>query len=463
MTPYKTYASGKVVGNAPIQMQMQDRAPSPEESQGSVPPPTIPNNVQLDFVMDMTVPQQYIPGPMAGVPSTPQSSRQSPSTTVPVMATTIIQPYAAGVTKPRGRGGKGSSGGKGAGQSTFLPTITPENWRLKRGARQPVKTEITGLGTLGEGSIFRDMSRRVIPATSVGNTTATASAPSFQTTGVTGPANHAGEWTTRNLAISNMAVPTIPTSGIAGRYIHPQLTHSMPTLPPFIKPPVDSPPPPFRGHQLPPIQHLNFVNSNPGEVKPRGTRGKTYKKPTMGFDVWRPTKEDEFRALTVGQMDLGKRKRTTKGSEEGPIEPPMTEGYLTRSIMGGIDRRDVESPKRIRLDPHIHVGVQHQSLYAQDIDMFQTPHPPPQLPLPPPLHPGTSPMQFYGHAPSEDLSTQHPVRNHLPHLSKGHGDGQKKGGTEPSAVMNSSDEQIPGNHNFRVSMWTPPTPGTIGA
>lgn len=443
-------------------MQMQDRAPSPEESRSSVPPPPTPN-LQLDFVMDMTVPQQYIPGPMAVAASTPQPSRQSPSTTMPIMTSTIIQPlYSAGVTKPRGRGGKGSSSGKGGGQSTFLPTITPDNWRLKKGVRQPLKTEITGLNTLREGSVFRDMSRRSIPATSAGNTRITASAPSFQTAELTGSSNHSGDWTTRNLAISNMTMPSIPTSGIVGRYIHPQHTHAIPTLPPFIKPPVDSPPPPYHSHSLPPIQHLNFVAANPGEPKQRGTRGKTYKKPTMGFDVWKPTKEDEFRELTKGQMDLGKRKRRIKGSEEGTIESSVAEGHLTRSMVGGIDRIDVESPKRVRLDPPMHMGVQHQSRYTQDMDMFQTPPPPPQLPLPPPLHGGASPMQFYGRVPSEDLSTQHSVRNHLPHLSMSHSDSQDTRGSEESPAMN-SEEKVSGNHNFRVSMWTPPTPGTIGA
>ncbi|RPB22926.1 hypothetical protein L211DRAFT_312013 [Terfezia boudieri ATCC MYA-4762] len=193
-TPYKTYASGKVVGNAPIQVQTHDRALSPEEPCASVPqqPAT---NVQLDFVMDMTVPQQLIPSPTpAPAPVTvlppappPQATSTAPAAPPPV-SISIMQPaqHNLATPKPRGRGGKSSSGVKGAGQSTFLPTITPDNWKLKKGVKQTVKTESGSGPSPREGSVFRDMSGRATPTTSVGSTPITPSAPSFQGAEMTG-------------------------------------------------------------------------------------------------------------------------------------------------------------------------------------------------------------------------------------------------------------------------------------
>lgn len=528
-TPYKTYASGKVVGNAPVQVQMQDRAISPDEPRASAPPqPT--TNVQLDFVMDMTVPQQLMqapapaPIPVPLLPPAPVSQVASQLATAPAaqlpVSIAIMQPaqQIVATPKPRGRGGKSSSGVKGAGQSTFLPTITPDNWRLKRGVKQPVKIEGGNGPSPREGSVFRDMSGRDTPTTSVGSTPITPSAPSFQAADMAGQSQSREiEWMGPSMQtppppapiiqmpvmpmslIPNpqMQSPSVPVStpGMAGGYIHhlpPAPHHSAaPTLTPYIKPPVDSPVPPYGGHQLPPIHQLSFVNANPGGTKPKGTRGKTYKKPTMGMEFPKPTKEEEFRELTVSQMDLGKRKRRSKGAGEGlgdvmegPLAP-VPGGYPGQGVIGG-GRAGMPSvsPKRFRFDTPMSMGSSHG--YSQnfdgEIEMYQAP--PQQLPPSmsqqpyytlPPQHVSQlqTPIHYYSSGLNQELPSQAPTApmgsqpRSRPATSSASEQAEAQErierGETPQALRSDAEEKVPGEGSFRINMWRPPIPGTIGA
>ncbi|KAF8419874.1 hypothetical protein EV426DRAFT_719661 [Tirmania nivea] len=527
-TPYKTYASGKVVGNAPVQVQMHDRAASPEESRASAPPQPA-TNVQLDFVMDMTVPQQLIPAPAPApvpVPVLPlvpvHQATCQPATApaaLPPVSISIMQQHIVSTPKPRGRGGKSSSGLKGAGQSTFLPTITPDNWRLKKGVKQAVKTEGGSGPSPREGSVFRDMSGGATPATSVGSTPITPSAPSFQAAEMAGQnQGREIEWMGPSMQTPPppapiMQMPTMPMPPMpnppmqtpsvpvpmTGGYIHhlPPASHhsAAPTLTPYIKPSVDSPVPPYGGHQLLPIQQLSFVNANPGGAKPKGTRGKTYKKPTMGMDVPKPTKEDEFRALTGGQMDLGKRKRRGRGTGEGlgdimegPLAP-VPGGYPGQGVIGG-GRVGMPpgSPKRIRFETHIGMGSSQSSRkYSQGFDgevkMYQTQ--PQQLPplipqqpyYPPPPSQHTSqlpiPIHYYPSGPSQELLSQAPTApmgsqpRSRPTTSSASEQTETQEQMEreetPHSLRGDSEEKVPGEGSFQINMWRPPIPGTIGA
>lgn len=517
-TPYKTYASGKVVGNAPIQAQTHDRAISPDEPRSSAPPqPT--TNVQLDFVMDMTVPQQLIPSPALApvsiLPPAPVPQAASPALAPPPVSIAIMQPTQHIVTtpKPRGRGGKCTSGVKGAGQSTFLPTITPDNWRLKKGVKQTVKTEGGSGPSPREGSVFRDMSGRATPTTSVGSTPITPSAPNFQAAEMTGQSQGREiEWMGPSMQtppppapiiqMPAMPIPPMPNPppsvpvSMTGEYIHhlaPASHHTaVSTLTPYIKPSVDSPVPPYGGHQLPPIQQLSFVNAHPGEPKPKVTRGKTYKKPTMGIDFSKPTKEDEFRALTGGQMDLGKRKRRGKGTGEGlgdvmegPLAP-VPGGYPGQGVIGGGRVGMLPgSPKRIRFDTHIGIGSsQSPHGYSQGFEgeMYQTPpqqlHPPiphqPYYPPPPPQYANQlMPMHYYSSGLTQELPPQAPTvpmglqPRSRPTTSSASEQTEtqehmERGGT-PRSLRSDSEEKVPGEGSFQINMWRPPIPGTIGA
>lgn len=511
-TPYKTYASGKVVGNAPVQVQMQDRAVSPEEPRVSAPPQPA-TNVQLDFVMDMTVPQQLMsvptpvlpPAPVLRAASQPAAALAPP----PSVSIAIMQPVQqiAVTPKPRGRGSKNSTGAKGAGQSTFLPTITPDSWRLKKGVKQSVKSEGGSGPSPREGSVFRDMSGRATPATSVGSTPITPSAPSFQAGEMAGQSQvREIEWMGASMQtppplvsmqLPTMLMPPMPnppmqthsipvsTPGMTGGYIHhlPPPHHSAaPTLTPYVKPSVDSPVSPYGGHQLPPIQQLSFVNANPGGAKSKVTRGKTYKKPTIGMDFPKPTKEDEFRALTGGQMDLGKRKRRCKGGLGDVMEgslAPVPGGYPGQGMIGGGAGMPLGSPKRIRMSLGLSHGYSHG--FEGEMEMYQTP--PQQLPPPiaqqpyydlpaPPQHANQllMPMHYYPPGPNQELPPTVPMGSQ-PHSrpttssasEQAEIQEQMERGETPQSLRSDSEEKVPGEGSFQINLWRPPIPGAIGA
>ena len=143
---YKTYASGKVVGNAPQQVQMaaeasrasEERAPSLASSPPPPPPP--PTNMQLDFVMDTTVLQTLMTTPdvESSVPPAPPAPRKLKTTTADptTVSLSTVQQAPSSAPKPKRGGTRLAGASKNLGDSMFMPTLTPATFNKKKGGKQ---------------------------------------------------------------------------------------------------------------------------------------------------------------------------------------------------------------------------------------------------------------------------------------------------------------------------------------